>query len=236
MAKGLPMECLRCGAELPSRDRGCMFCGEPFHFRGPLRVTGIKVVLFLALALFAFGYYVYESINVRHNEVEFLRTPEMGKATLALSRGETEKARELAEKVRQAYPKSGLARAVIAAAYYRDYLTGEGNDRSLKWMEEEIVRAHEVEPCFATGYYYALLLYENEEYDRADELAIAAMRDVEGASRWEGIIYPDQWLEKIGDLRRAIDLARQGDRKLKPVLHSDTLPDREKVFVVVFTI
>ena len=147
----------------------CIFCGEPYRFESPIKITRFHFRILGGLGIVVFVILFARCLqSTSYVQTSFLRGPEMRKATAALGRGQTEAAREAAAKLYQEYWYSGLPGVVIAASHYRDYMKS-GQMSSLDQMERYVKKAHDTDPCFATRYYYGLWLLENREYDEAIE-------------------------------------------------------------------
>ena len=206
----------------------CIFCGEPYRFESPIKITrfhfrilgGLGILLFVIL----FARCLQSTSYVQAN---FLRGPEMRKATRALGQGRTGGAREAAGRLYDQHWYSGFPGVVIAASHYRDYMK-YGKMHSLDVMRRYITKAHDTDPSFATRYYYGLWLYEKGEYDEAIEQARTARAELTGVTRWADVIDRTRWQKAISELKRASEEGLRG-RKLYPIyLPLDGEPGEDK--------
>lgn len=194
----------------------CIFCGEPYRFESPIKITRFHFRILGGLGIVVFVILFARCLqSTSYVQTSFLRGPEMRKATAALGRGQTEAAREAAAKLYQEYWYSGLPGVVIAASHYRDYMKS-GQMSSLDQMERYVKKAHDTDPCFATRYYYGLWLLENREYDEAIEQAKTARAELTGVTRWADVIDRTRWQKAIAELKRASEEGLRG-QKLDPI-------------------
>jgi hypothetical protein len=232
------MECVQCGADLPSRARGCLFCGEPFHFGIPLKSPGTPLRWVAAFGILIAAVFVAQcAFSVGYLQTDFLRSEEMKPAIEALAKGQTTQARSSSHGLYRSARYSGFPGAVIAASYYRDYMVS-GDSSDLNRMRDYIITAHAVDASFATRYYLGLYLYSQGEYNKAIELASNARAEMTGVTRWAGgVIDRRRWQWAVAELLRAAELGKNGGPALIPVyVPLDAKPADTGYFEVEFAL
>lgn len=210
------MDCVQCGANIVSMKQGCMFCGEPYRPKLPVRFTSFHRKALLGITMVAIlAFVVHCSYSVGYDQVTYLRSPEMQAVSKLLAEGKTGEARVKCRRVCETDWYSGFPGALMAASYYRDYM--KGSDSALYHVGEYAREAHDRDPSFATGYYLALYHYEKTHYERSLELANAAKDEMTGITRWaNGHLDRKKWQRAVRELARACEHAMDNNPPLRP--------------------
>lgn len=181
----------------------------------PVRFTPVsKAIAWIIIGTVFLGAFNTCMRGSNYMAVEYIRRGDVLEATRALSTGETDKVRYFCDDPYDDDTFSGIPAALIAASYYRDFMTGD--EDALSRMGSYAQEAHKKEPNFLSRYYLALYLYEMGDYDTAMEETDEAAKSLGGVNAWSRAINRAQWQHAIGELHRVSKEAKAGKGRSKP--------------------
>ncbi len=206
------MHCQHCGAHLESRSQPCLFCGRQTRVEISNPLSGMPkgwlVAAVVLIGIVSFGQFLSCSA---YQPTSALRKGNLGKAQLALRKGQTAEARRLCQGEYRRMSYSGIPGSVIALSYYRDYMTGD--QAALAQVGSYAREAYDREKFFLTRYVYALYLYETGDYDQAIEQVEQAQSTLIGSSLWDKFINRHKWNQALGELRKTSLAVKAGEPK-----------------------
>lgn len=226
------MECLGCGAELPSKSRPCLFCGAPYRFQSPLRISPLHLRGYAVLAIAAVLLFIYRSfVLFNYNQAQYLSRHELKPTLNALFKGETDQARKQALRFHRQDWYSGFPAAIAAGCYYQDYARGE--KEALESVEKYVQESQDRDPNFLGLYYSALASYHRQDYEAAQEQLNVA-KEMLRAPAWRGRLDFKAWNRGFSQLERAIKKALAGETAQTPILFPRPNVPHPDQFEVVF--
>lgn len=211
------MECLGCGAQLASKDKPCLFCGQPYRYRSPIKISPLHLRGYIALALVTVVLFSYRScVLLTYDQRDYLQRAEVRTALRALAEGKAGEARKLALELDKSDWYSGFPSAIVAAAYYQDYLRGDKS--ALQPMDDYSEQANRRDPSFFTRYLRALVAFHKKDYEQALLDVRSAKELLHGNGMWRHNVDGKSWNRALGGLEVAILQGQAGKPTMQPIL------------------